>query len=1105
MKSFVIFPFLGLLVGSIGCSPKIYSAAVANGGVGALVLTLPNNLLYPIGSSNPPGVQDNTVSLSYSATGTGTISLSCVYETVGLSSSDPNYAAPGGSTRCSALPTLTTAGDGTDYLSTNPWSSNSASGSATASISWIPSSTQRGTYRFIIAASDTHGGTKSGSTYVTVMENYTTSNLLSLLDTAAADVGSGAPLTSVPVQPRLTSNSDNNTSGLFQTLIGSFVGSLSGFTTSAPYQGTGQASTSTVSPYTLAFDGSNDSMGLGSVFGSSSQIALETWIKPGTPSTSGAVIASNALGTATTNGFQLRQSTTPANRAEFVVGEKYYSYRDLILSDQPVLYYRLDEPSSSTTAVDSSSNSNSGQYENGNTSASGAITGDSDTSTALNGSNEWVNSTSAVSGSQTFSEEIWFKTASGYSSGGEIMGFGNWTGFSSSNDRQVWMDNSGYLNFGIYNSGTYVVSSASTYNDGNWHYVVGTFTANSQILYVDGISVASSTASAGAQVYTGYWHLGYMNLGSWSPTPSSDYFQGSLDEAAIYGYVLTPTQISNHFETGAVGHAVVYPGNAILADHPTGYWRLGEKSGTIASDSSGYGNDLTYSGGITLGQSGPLTGDSSGSALFDGSTGHLNLGNLLSSGAYTKEAWVNCSNSSSYPNILSSISDNYTAFYINNNELTGFQNNGVYVNENAIFPLNSWQYVVLTFDPNVSSGTMNLYRNGNLVAQATSVPTQSGTDLQIGSYDTTYFFPGSIAEVAIYNYALSPTQVANHYNSGNGAGWWFCQSQTQLNSSNWNFLSAIYNGTTSQLFANGQQECSVTPGTTYSDSNSTYVGAMSGSSSFWQGVLSYLGLFGSSSTPLTSTNTNTDFSATANRFRKVPVEDIVTSGLVLNIDPANANHGLAPYSNGCTSSLLSWFDLSSAAHNGTLAGFSGTCITDGWLGNGTVASPYQIAFNGSTDFVSVGSIPYNAQTVTAAAWVNTTSSNDQKVISLSSSDAILGVFSGLARNCLGAGGPCFTGAAVGDGNWHYIVSVGTDTTQYLYVDGNPAVTSSGTFFGFLSGNSTVGQESSGYYYTGSMGPVMVWNTSLSAQQVKQNCLAQEHRFTSTPQSICGSP
>ncbi|MDX6199796.1 MAG: hypothetical protein QOJ79_2947, partial [Actinomycetota bacterium] len=48
---------------------------------------------------------------------------------------------------------------------------------------------------------------------------------------------------------------------------------------------------------------------------------------------------------------------------------------------------------------------------------------------------------------------------------------------------------------------------------------------------------------------------------------------------------------------------------AVLSDAPVGYWRLGERSGAVAADSSGAGRSGSYSGGVSLGVAGALVGD----------------------------------------------------------------------------------------------------------------------------------------------------------------------------------------------------------------------------------------------------------------------------------------------------------------------------------------------------------------------------------------------------------------------------------------------------------------------------------------------------------------
>src|SRR6185369_10428119 len=64
---------------------------------------------------------------------------------------------------------------------------------------------------------------------------------------------------------------------------------------------------------------------------------------------------------------------------------------------------------------------------------------------------------------------------------------------------------------------------------------------------------------------------------------------------------------------------------AVLADGPVSYWRLGEAAGTVAADSAG-SRAGTYTGGVTLGQSGALA-DLSRSLRLDGSTGYVQIAN----------------------------------------------------------------------------------------------------------------------------------------------------------------------------------------------------------------------------------------------------------------------------------------------------------------------------------------------------------------------------------------------------------------------------------------------------------------------------------------------
>src|SRR5690348_425559 len=102
-----------------------------------------------------------------------------------------------------------------------------------------------------------------------------------------------------------------------------------------------------------------------------------------------------------------------------------------------------------------------------------------------------------------------------------------------------------------------------------------------------------------------------------------------------------------------VGRAVYR--DAVMADAPVGYWRLGEPPGLsspfAAADASGNANPGTYSNGggalagVTLGRAALVSG-SDGAALFDGLGGHVTvprIGAYLLTSSIAAEAWVRVS------------------------------------------------------------------------------------------------------------------------------------------------------------------------------------------------------------------------------------------------------------------------------------------------------------------------------------------------------------------------------------------------------------------------------------------------------------------------------
>ena len=70
-------------------------------------------------------------------------------------------------------------------------------------------------------------------------------------------------------------------------------------------------------------------------------------------------------------------------------------------------------------------------------------------------------------------------------------------------------------------------------------------------LYVDGTLVGQkATVIAGQGGYWGWWRIGGDNLNSWPSQPSSNFFNGSLDEVAIYHRGLDVAEVQAHYAAG---------------------------------------------------------------------------------------------------------------------------------------------------------------------------------------------------------------------------------------------------------------------------------------------------------------------------------------------------------------------------------------------------------------------------------------------------------------------------------------------------------------------------------------------------------------------------
>ncbi|WP_285706002.1 LamG-like jellyroll fold domain-containing protein [Microtetraspora sp. NBRC 16547] len=224
------------------------------------------------------------------------------------------------------------------------------------------------------------------------------------------------------------------------------------------------------------------------------------------------------------------------------------AYGTAVYNTEPLFYWRLGEQSG-TVAADASKGGVAGTYTASGITYGrpGAITGTTDKAVAVN--NGAVVSTASYGNPTTYSGELWFKTTT--TSGGKIIGFGNAASGTSNNyDRHVYMRNDGKLVFGTYTGAFNLITSANGYNDGQWHHLVAAQGPGGMKLYVDG-GLVGTNPQTGGENYTGYWRVGGDTLGSWPDRPTSDNFNGEIDEVAVYGSVLSDAQVAEHWQKGS--------------------------------------------------------------------------------------------------------------------------------------------------------------------------------------------------------------------------------------------------------------------------------------------------------------------------------------------------------------------------------------------------------------------------------------------------------------------------------------------------------------------------------------------------------------------------
>ncbi|MGA9450634.1 MAG: LamG domain-containing protein, partial [Verrucomicrobiia bacterium] len=270
-------------------------------------------------------------------------------------------------------------------------------------------------------------------------------------------------------------------------------------------------------------------------------------------------------------------------------------YAKVVVADNPVAYWRLDEPDGSSTAVDAV-----GSFDGAYIAGAGSFTFDAttgipnETDGALgvaNGATVSIPYAIEINPPGAFSVEGWFQPASLAADGNDYRtplssmsnpygaGPTGWLVYQTGGNNWSWWPYNGFWT-GVQ------LTDPDTIVAGQWYYLTLTYDGTTFTFYVNGVAKASGTDSGFAQngnVPVGgaaSYNYNYnttpgLPTGSspavlgWRSDSGFNPFDGTMDDVAVYNYALNPQQIQNHY-LNTTHLSIVTSGGEFVITWPTG-------------------------------------------------------------------------------------------------------------------------------------------------------------------------------------------------------------------------------------------------------------------------------------------------------------------------------------------------------------------------------------------------------------------------------------------------------------------------------------------------------------------------------------------------------
>jgi PKD repeat protein len=252
-----------------------------------------------------------------------------------------------------------------------------------------------------------------------------------------------------------------------------------------------------------------------------------TYSQPGTYTVSLTATNANGSNTLTRTGLITVTATPPQTG----------SYQSAVTADAPVGYWRLGDTGTGVAAVVGPA----GTAVGGVTSTAGALVGDANAARSFDGSTGYLSVPSATSLNPTgdLTVEAWAKANVVH--GGVVVQKGGASGYS------VWqyrlsMTSGGQWRGTVFVGGTaYAVTAPASAALGAWTHLVLTRSAGTLSLNVNGALAATATSTGTLNTTSSILGIGR------SGESATSWFNGSIDEVAVYGQALPAARVAAHY------------------------------------------------------------------------------------------------------------------------------------------------------------------------------------------------------------------------------------------------------------------------------------------------------------------------------------------------------------------------------------------------------------------------------------------------------------------------------------------------------------------------------------------------------------------------------